>query len=208
MRKYRLPCLLLIACLLLPLGAALATDAPAVYSPEKALVYAKRNWSDSSGNCIPFASRCLKAGGLDAATNNGDFSRFMKKLDKLERGKLYKLSTVAVDVRSLSGLQQVPRTEQNAKIAMAGDLVFWYCASCKDYTHVGVIGEDKQNSISIYARNRAEGNSTPMQAWCYAHEGGEHVSVYAYHVFREGEPAQEEAEAPLPPRKKTKSKKK
>lgn len=207
MRNYKIVCLLLVCCLLLPAVPAFAAAEAAAYSPEKALGYAKRNWADFNGNCIPFASRCLQEGGVGAVQNNGDFGRFIKKLDDLQRGKMHPLTTMAVESKSIPGALQVARTEENAKLAMAGDLVFWYCEKCKAYTHVGLIGEDKNGFLSIYARNREEGNRTPMQAWCYTHGGGEHIMVYAYHISREEEPAQEE-EAPPQSEKKSKSKKK
>ncbi len=174
---------------------AITVERP-VYAPEQALTFAEDNWKGFEGNCMPFAARCLKEGGMDTTYVSGSFKQFFKLLDKHIGGELHQLETIPgvklkKNHRGKDGAFEVRRTDDNKKTAMAGDLVFWHCRYCKNYTHVGIIGEDQDDSLSMYARNMSEGNLYPMQAYCYEHGAGEFVTVFSYHIPREGEAAEE-----------------
>lgn len=155
MKKRILP-LLLTVCMtitLLPVSS-LTAKAQATYSVENALAYAAAHWDDGKGLCADFASKVLRAGGINMKVQ-GRVINCLKSAEKatgLTRVPL-KL-TPFKDFKS--NTSEMATYDLDGDILAPGDLVVQWCHTHNIGPHAMICaGYDSQGYAVYYAHNGA-----------------------------------------------------
>lgn len=161
----RLLAIVLVSLLLLssgPLGGFVGLDLidfgvkakAAGYNPSAALAYAASHWNDGVGLCAEFVSNCLKAGGVNVMQTVCD--NLYNTLVNNGYGTAYTLATAN---------SKIPMASNSGKLD-PGDPVFFYCNTCKSFSHVVLCGgTDGSGYMTDYAHNKAHNNTTSYVNW-------------------------------------------
>lgn len=143
------------------------------YDSDAALKYAEKNWNSGVGLCAEYASKCLKAGGVDVSETRV-CTLYNELLDN-ECGKLYKLKLT-------NGNSGAVKVSDNVGKVEAGDPIFYYCNSCGNFEHVVICnGANKNGYIQDYAHNNAHNGK--KQTYTYSHCGRDNWTLYSIRMY-------------------------
>ena len=155
---------------------ALSTKADAAaintsYDREAALRYASNHWNDGKGLCAEFAADCLKAGGVTEFYQ----TRVKPVYDALlehNYGKSYKLKLYD---------DSIPKSQNEGKLD-AGDLIFYYCNVCGEFTHVSICNGYNAEGFAIeYSHNNAHDGY--KRTYTYTHCGSNSWTFYSVKMY-------------------------
>ncbi len=144
----------------------------AYYDPSAALAYAKKNWNNGIGLCADFASKCLKAGGVDVYN---DLAQELYYMLKDSYGTSYKLKLTG-------GTKGTVKMADNKGKIEAGDPIFYKCNKCGRITHVVISNGANANGYSQdYAHNNAHNGK--KQTYTYKHCGTDNWTLYSIRMY-------------------------
>ena len=155
---------------------ALSTKADAAaintsFDREAALRYASNHWNDGKGLCAEFAADCLKAGGVTEFYQ----TRVKPVYDALlehNYGKSYKLKLYD---------DSIPKSQNEGKLD-AGDLIFYYCNVCGEFTHVSICNGYNAEGFAIeYSHNNAHNGY--KRTYTYTHCGSNSWTFYSVKMY-------------------------
>lgn len=152
------------------LPASAAKNSDSKYNPDDALAYAEDHWDDGKGLCAEFVSDCLEAGGVDD-TYERMVSNLYNGLKNNDWGTSYKLTLTD----GTSG--RISMAENKGKVE-AGDPIFYYCNSCKSFTHAVLCnGANSDGYLVDYAHNNPHDGT--HVTWTFPHCGTNNWTIYS-----------------------------
>lgn len=141
------------------------------YDREKALQYASNHWNDGKGLCAEFAADCLKAGGVTEAYRTRVELLYNALLEE-NYGELYKLIITN---------DSIHKSQNEGKLG-AGDLIFYYCNSCGEFTHVSLCNGYNSEGYAIeYSHNNAHDGY--KRTYTYTHCGTNNWTFYSIKMY-------------------------
>ena len=168
----------LVLCIsIVPIFNTKAEAASNGYNYKKALTYASKHWNDGKGLCAEFVSDCLKAGGITDVYETMVVNLYNQLLKK-NHGKSYKLTLTG-------GTRGYVMKSANGNKLKAGDPIFFYCNSCKRFTHVVISNgyNSAGNSIDYAHNNPHDGK---RKTCTYPHCGTNRWTMYAIRMNDDG----------------------
>lgn len=159
--------LIMLVCML-PIN--ILTVSATTYNASNAVSYANSHWNDGVGACATFVSNCIEAGGCSAW--NSVVSGLRKELLDGNWGTEYKLTKDSY---------YIYQSKNSGKIS-AGDPVFMYCTSCKNWMHVYMAtGVDSSGRVIGCAHNGAWNGTLGGYKDQYGHTGST-IVAYSIHM--------------------------
>lgn len=148
-----------------------ATDINTSYNREAALKYASNHWNDGKGLCAEFAADCLKAGGVTEFYQ----TRVKTLYDALLEHKYGESHKLKIYDDSLLKSQNEGKLE-------AGDLIFYRCNVCGDFTHVSICNGYNSEGFAIeYSHNNAHNGY--KRTYTYPHCGSNSWTFYSIRMY-------------------------
>ena len=151
-------------------SASAASENDHEYKVDSSLAYAEAHWNDGKGLCAEFVSDCLKAGGITDVYER-ECENLYNQLLAQNWGTAYKLKLTG-------GTRDRILMADNASKVQKGDPVFFYCNSCRKFTHVVLCnGADANGYMVDYAHNNPHnGRKT---TYTYYHCGTDNWTIYS-----------------------------
>ena len=150
-----------------------ATDINTSYNREAALKYASNHWNDGKGLCAEFAADCLKAGGVTEFYQ----TRVKPLYDALLAHKYGESHKLTIYDNSL------PKSQNEGKLGR-GDLIFYRCNACGDFTHVSICNGYNSDGYAIeYSHNNPHNGY--KRTYTYTHCGTNNWTFYSIKMYDE-----------------------
>lgn len=148
-----------------------AADINTNYNRAASLAYASKHWNDGKGLCAEFAADCLKAGGVTEFYQ----TRVKTLYDALlayNYGEVYKLKIYD---------DSILRSQNEGKLE-AGDLIFYFCNVCDEFTHVSICNGYNAEGFAIeYSHNNAHNGY--KRTYTYPHCGSNNWTFYSIKMY-------------------------
>ena len=138
------------------------------YNANAALSYAASHWNNGSSLCAGFVSECLRAGGINV--NQPAVVNLYNSIKGL--------GTTHTLVKSGNYIY----SKYNSGKIVAGDPIFFYCATCNRWNHVSLCkGTDSQGRICEYAHNNYKNGVTWVGAGATICPANHSLVMYSVH---------------------------
>ncbi len=164
-----------------------AADINTNYNREAALAYASKHWNDGKGLCAEFAADCLKAGGVTEFYQTRVKTLYDAVLAH-NYGKSYKLKMYD---------DSILKSHNEGKLEK-GDLIFYLCNVCDEFTHVSICNGYNAEGFAIeYSHNNAHNGY--KRTYTYPHCGSNSWTFYSIRMYDDNTVFGEQTEI-APPR--------
>lgn len=151
-------------------SANAASDTDKEYSINDSISYASNHWNDGKGLCAEFVSDCLQAGGVNDVYER-EVENLYNQLLANDWGTSYKLKLTC-------GTRDRILMAENKSKVQKGDPVFFYCNSCRTFTHVVLCnGSDSEGYMVDYAHNNPHNGK--KTTYTYYHCGTDNWTMYS-----------------------------
>lgn len=148
-----------------------ATEINTNYNREAALAYASNHWNDGKGLCAEFAADCLRAGGVTEFYQTRVKTLYDAVLAH-NYGELHKLKICD---------DSILKSQNEGKLE-AGDLIFYYCNVCGEFTHVSICNGYNADGFAIeYSHNNAHNGY--KRTYTYPHCGSNSWTFYSIRMY-------------------------
>lgn len=151
-------------------SASAASNDNREYSVDDSIAYADNHWNDGKGLCAEFVADCLKAGGITDVYER-ECENLYNQLIASGWGTSYKLKVTGGTSGRIVMADNVSKVQK-------GDPVFFYCNSCRTFTHVVLCnGSDSEGYMVDYAHNNPHNGK--KATYTYYHCGRDNWTMYS-----------------------------